>query len=364
MERPDGIFLIPNLKGGGAEKVALNLALKFLEWDLKVMFIVFDKSTDYPDLVVAHLDVREMRAKRVLYALPELIIHLRRLKPKFIVSFLTSMNILLSIASVFKRRETRIVISERSLFSRKEKFTGIFVRRGIRFLYKRVDGIIAISSGVKQDLLNCLSIGSDSVHVINNPLLQSAVRGKDITRIEKQQVCLGSSEFSIVAIGRLEPVKNFKFLIKVFELIKNELDCSLVILGEGPERAGLEGMIESKGLTDCVFLPGFVQNPEDYLLNSDVFVSTSLWEGFGNVILEAMAAGLPIVINNCEGGSTEILGNGRWGSIAEFNDEKDFADKVIFSVEQGKRDYSERLKDFELDKIARCYLAYIFTLDT
>ena len=354
----EGVILLPNLKGGGAEKVGVVLASKFVEKGLTIRIVVFENHNDYSHLLSSRIKIHMLSASRSRYALLELSNLLRKWNPSFVMSFLTGMNVLLAMTSYFLPSKITLILSERSLLSRKS-FINVWPSKVLlRSLYKRAHGIIAISEGVKLDLLQTIRLSSKSIKVIYNPLMQT--KGNNTGEVAVLEGGFFESSCHIViAIGRLEEVKNFKLLIDAFCIVSARIDAKLLILGEGPDRGLLEDYVASKGIQGLVYMPGFVSNVEFYLRRSSVFVSSSLWEGFGNVILEAMSFGLPIVINDCPGGPKEILQNGRFGYISRFNDINDMAKNIIDAIKYGKTIYTDRLKDFDLDEIAGMYIDYI-----
>jgi glycosyltransferase involved in cell wall biosynthesis len=166
-----------------------------------------------------------------------------------------------------------------------------------------------------------------------------------------------NGNFIIIGIGRLKKLKNFSLLIKAFERINKTLPSSLVILGDGPERSNLQALIEDLNLFGKVHLTGFVENPSLFLRLSDIFVSASEWEGFGNVIVEAMNEGLKIVVCDCPGGPREILEDGLWGILVPPGN----VSELVMSIEraiwdENIPDVKKRAKQFDLPTIANEYL--------
>ena len=152
--------------------------------------------------------------------------------------------------------------------------------------------------------------------------------------------------------------KNFNLLINSFSVVKKQIQsASLIILGDGPQQNQLISLSKELGIDDSVHLPGFVRNPYKFLKHSDVFVLSSLYEGFGNVLVEALAVGLPIVSTNCQGGPREILNNGEFGLLVPINDINAMAEAIIETLNT-KHDNSlliKRANLYSIDKIASEY---------
>ena len=230
------------------------------------------------------------------------------------MSSVTHINIILSLVALVSRKtKTKIVINQVNHLSSiigyrvKNKILKNLIVRCIIYVYNFTDGSISMSNGVERDLLeNGLKIKSKYIY---NPIFSDIM-------LDKSKGIVNSSRKTFIAIGRLVPQKNFSLLIDAFSLVNNEFDSTLTILGEGPLRSNLEKQIADLGLTTEIILEGFVDNPYQYIKNADVFVLTSLWEGFGNVIVESLALGTQVVSTDCESGPNEILENGKYGFMS------------------------------------------------
>ncbi|NJK27869.1 MAG: glycosyltransferase, partial [Coleofasciculaceae cyanobacterium SM2_3_26] len=158
-------------------------------------------------------------------------------------------------------------------------------------------------------------------------------------------------------IGRLVDQKDFATLIRAFSIVKKVRKSRLVILGTGPNKPRLEALIEELDLRDDVDLPGFVENPFKYMARASVFVMSSAWEGFGNVLVEAMAVGTPVVSTDCRSGPSEILDNGKYGALVPVGDAEAMA-RAILDVIAGKQKPVDPawLDRFRLETVANQYL--------
>ena len=156
--------------------------------------------------------------------------------------------------------------------------------------------------------------------MILNPLDTSAFPTHDFLNEKKE----------IVSVGRLEPQKNQKLLIESFSMLAEELsDYNLVIYGEGSLRKELEAFVESKGLTNRVFLPGAKSGIQNYIKDASLFVLSSDYEGIPNALIEAMAIGLPCVSTDCSpGGAKELIVNEKDGFITPCGDAQKLADAI------------------------------------
>jgi len=170
-----------------------------------------------------------------------------------------------------------------------------------RLLYHKADKVISVSEGVGKDLINNYKLSADKVLTIHNGFNTESIRS-DISYRRKNAV------FTYITMGRFVSVKGHWHLIRALNgLRKKNLDCRLVILGDGPYRYYLEQLISEYDLTHVVRLTGFIENPYSELACADAFVFTSLYEGFGNAVVEAMACGLPVISSDYRSGAREIL---------------------------------------------------------
>ena len=161
----------------------------------------------------------------------------------------------------------------------------------------------------------------------------------------------------ILGVGRLTQAKDFPTLIRAFALVRKKRAARLMILGEGEERPKLEALVRELGLEREVTLPGFVDNPYKYMKRAAVFVLSSKWEGFGNVLVEAMALGTPVVSTDCPSGPAEILENGRWGRLVPVGDVYALAEAIIETLdEEHHPDVANRAKDFAVELAVEKYI--------
>ena len=136
----------------------------------------------------------------------------------------------------------------------------------------------------------------------------------------------------LMAVGRLAPQKDFRNLLEAFARVRSRRGVRLVILGEGPERARLESLAADLGIAADVKMPGAVLNPFAYMARASLFVLSSAWEGFGNVLVEALACGCPIVSTDCPSGPREILDGGAFGPLVPVGDDEALADGIIHAL--------------------------------
>lgn len=191
--------------------------------------------------------------------------------------------------------------------------------RPIRKLYPRADGVIAISRGVAEDVVATSGADPERVHVASNPVLTPEVM-RQAGEPPSHPWCGERDVPLVVGVGRLTRQKDFPSLLRALAILRERRAVRLLILGEGEDRAALERLARDLGIESAVDLPGFSPNPYAIMAHADVFALSSAWEGFGNVLVEAMAVGLPVVSTDCRSGPREILDDGAFGTLVPVGD--------------------------------------------
>ena len=225
-------------------------------------------------------------------------------------------------------------------------------------MYPGADHVVALSKGVAEDLAALVPRTRGRVTVIPNAGVERDVREMARESLTSDERPCGPL---IVACGRLKPLKGFAHLIDALAEVRKTIPAHLWIVGEGEQRAALERKIERMGLGGCVRLLGFSRNPYRYMAAADVFVLSSLFEGFGNVIVEAMACGAPVVATDCPYGPREIIDDGESGILVEPASADSLARGIlrVLTDDGLKRRLAARglarARDFEAESIAREY---------
>ena len=185
------------------------------------------------------------------------------------------------------------------------------------FIYNFANGILTNSLGSKKSL-ELFILNKNKVKTIYNPYL---LKIKKIKKIKKKNI--------ILSVGRLCKQKDFETLILGFSIfIRKFPDYKLVILGDGPDKIKLENLIKNLKLEKKIFLKGWIKNTEKYFSSAKVFALTSLYEGLGNVYIDAINFEIPCVYTNCKSGPDEILLNGKGGYKVKIRDKHDLNFKL------------------------------------
>lgn len=305
--------------------------------------------------------VVDLKARRVATSLLGLVRYLRRERPVALLSALNHANVIALLAGAAAGGDTRVVVSEHSHCSMSlrnaESRRGRMMGRFMRWTYPRADGVVAVSAGVADDLAQAIDLPRARIAVVYNPVVTPAVLEQSVAGLHDPWFAAGEPQV-ILGAGRLTMPKDFPTLIRAFARLRQTRPARLLILGEGELRAELEALVGELGLADDVRLPGFTDNPFAYMRRSDLFVLSSTWEGFGNVLVEAMACGTPVVSTDCPSGPAEILEHGKWGRLVPVGDVEALADAMRQTLDApASPDVATRAAEFNVARAVDAYLA-------
>ncbi len=353
------IFLM-DLGGGGAERVMINLGQGFAERNLNVDLVLVKAEGPYLSQIYPQINVITLNKPRLISSLPSLVNYLKQKQPKILLSALEDTNFVALIARKLAGVSTQVAVTVHNHLARESKNATQLKRRLtpqlVPLFYPRADYVIGVSKGVADNLIE-LGVPANKVHFIYNPILSSEL-------LEKQQEPIDHPAFLpdqppvILGVGRLTKQKDFSTLVKAFALVRQQREAKLMILGEGSEKAELERLIQELGLTaEDVLFPGFVSNPYAYMAHSAMLVLSSAWEGFGNVLVEAMAAGTPVVSTDCESGPAEILADGKYGPLVPVGNIEAMAQAIqaVFDDPIDSQTLQARANLFSIDQSVNQY---------
>jgi len=318
-------FILPDLKGGGAQKMIVNLANEFAVRGYTVDLVLISSEGIYHDLVSPKVNLIEFKRSRSILGLGMLVQYMRDKKPDVIISALFHVNLIVVFAQILSgQKNTKLIISERNHLTKRLDDMAWYQETIIKFLVKRfypkADHIVGISDGVCDDLKEIINRNDVVFKKIHNPVVTSDCENK----LKESTDFLYSDDvgLKLVTSGRLERQKDYPTLLKAIYLYKKQYgDVHLVVLGEGSLKEKLVKIVDDLDLQDNVTFLGFVSNPLPIMAQADIYVQASAWEGFCNVIVEALYCGLKIVSTDCPSGPEEILENGKYGVLVSVGDE-------------------------------------------
>lgn len=339
-------FFIPYFREGGVESTTHRLAACFRDRGHRVDLLTFghDSSHLRPD---SPFDVVDLDASRTLTSVPAVVSYLRDVRPDGLLATHYFANICAVVARSLARSDARLVLTERlslsHVFDGNDSLKYRLFPTLIRLTYPLADARVAVSADAAQDLADLAGLPASAVRHIYNPTLVEEVYQAADEPLEHPW--FADDDRVLLGVGRLTGQKDFQTLIEALAAMDRP-DVRLVILGEGPRRADLEGLIAELGLGDRVELPGYVENPYKYMARADLFVLSSRFEGMPNVLVEAAALGTPVVATECPTGPAELLEGGKYGRLVPVGDPQALAraiDKTLANLPAARADV-ERLQ--------------------
>lgn len=278
---------------------------------------------------------------------------IRKTKPDLILSNLSHLTVVTELARLFSFFDVPIIsVNHGTNFnSLKEKII-------LKFAYIFSSQMIAVSEGLKKDLTSKMRFRPDKIIFIPNALDTDSIINLSQGPIGENQASIKGKK-KIIYIGRLEErQKSLFYLLKSFKKI-HELNknVELLMVGDGPDRDLLESFSRENDLDGRIFFLGWQANPYPYLASSDVLVLPSRFEGFGRVLLEALALGVPVVSTNCPSGPSEILADGEYGRLVPIENEKVLVEQLMLTLssDPDRAKLRQRAKDFSVEKCIKLY---------
>ncbi|MGA3023276.1 MAG: glycosyltransferase [Bryobacteraceae bacterium] len=311
-------FLSSALGGGGAERVICTLASALSFEGYTVDVVLMKAEGVYVAELPGSVRIIDLGSVRASRSLAGVVRYLQRNKPAVLISAVVHANLTALAAQALAGVPTRTILTVHSLSSLLTEY-----RRGLkssllwrleRGMYRFASRIVAVSDAVRDDLEQNCGVRAGLITVIHNPINITAIR--ELAEEPIKDSWFGETQTPlVVAMGRLAPEKAFDRLILAFAVVRRRRDVRLAIAGEGPLRSRLDALVDELGLRESVHFTGFVANPYPVLAGAAVSVMASRSEGFGNVVVESLALGVPVIASEGSGGPVEILENGRFGTI-------------------------------------------------
>lgn len=331
------LFVISSLGGGGAERQLVDTLRHLDRSRFEPALCLLKKKGEFLSQIPADVELYDLKKTSKLSVI-RLINSLARdvfeqYRPDAVISFLEYANIICLMARRLSKHKPAVIISEHiypvSCLSYKK---GWLIKCTERFLakkiYPRADAIWAVSESVREGLLEVTRVKRDKLKLIHNKIDISWIKKLSQEPVEETDIFDGAKPV-ILSCGRLNEQKNFPLLLRAFSRVAKERPARLVILGRGRQKKNLSGLARELGMGDDVYFLGFKQNPYKYMARADIFALTSAWEGFGIVVVEAMACGLPVISTRYPGGSQELIKNGENGLLVPLGDEAALAKGML-----------------------------------
>lgn len=349
------LFYLPDLDGGGAQRTLLNLAAELNRSSRCDVTVLTGRATGPaerwidPDLPTAVLPGN--RAREQIFSLRR---EVKSRNPDILFSTMLHGNLAAWFSTRLMIGKPKLVLRETNSHRHRDDLSTL-LRWLAGLAYRGADRVIALSHGVQQELEELYRLSVGQVETIHNPVRIDAFEAASPARQ------IPRTELRILTIGRLAHQKNHADLLRAVAKL-GDLPIRLTILGEGPLRADLTTLATELSLQERVEMPGFVEDPGAYLSQADVFVLSSRYEGFGHVLVEAMAAGLPVVSTDCPYGPKDIITSLQDGILVP-NEDPDGLAKAILDIwndadlrDRLSKNGIARAREFDVGSISERYL--------
>jgi len=355
------LIVTPSFDGGGAEKIAVNLANQFSVEGIDVTLLVVRPEGPYREQVNELVKIVDLNCISSVQSLFRVFFAIKKFKPTNILSVIRDTNIFVGLSRIFL--DVKCVVY-REANTLDHIYGSVWYKRWVwyslmRISYARANSLIANSKGTCEHLLESKIVNRKKLSIIDNPVLPIDVDRLLSSKIEDEWL-LDPNIKVVLNVGRLHPAKNQRLLIRAFsEVLKKRPDVRLIILGEGSEEDNLVHAAKEEGVLDYFKIIQFQSNPFPYYKNADVFVLSSNYEGFGNVLVEALSSGNPVISTNCPGGPKSILADGKFGVLVEPGNSREMADAII-DVLEGRITFDKfslimRSREYRVDTISKKY---------
>ena len=394
-------FLLDNLSGGGAEKVILNLAAGFARLGYQVDLLVCKAEGVLRNYIPAGVNliplqpvssargtaaamfadpagyreilgtiVSRKKLPKAFRYIPAISRHLKQSSVALLVSALPKSNINAVLAQRMSGTDTRVVLGAHIHLSAQDSEAMSRGKSRIRALrpmmrryYRQANVVVAVSKGVARDTREYLDLPEDTVSTIYNPVAAKEIVG--LSEELPEHAWFENRDVPVVlGIGRFVKQKNFPLLVRAFAELRKKRRVRLVLLGgddssceQTRHKAELEELAAELGVAEDLDMPGYKENPYPYFRRASVFALSSQFEGFGNVLVEALFCGCPVVSTDCPSGPAEILRDGEFGRLVSVDDAQGMADALDAMLEEkiDSRVLRARGEEFSVDQAVDNY---------
>jgi glycosyltransferase involved in cell wall biosynthesis len=355
-------ILLPDLTGGGAERVMIDLARAIVFRGYAIEFVLMRAHGEFlheAQTEFSIVDLSTPRTRNVPLALSR---YLSKRKPHALIANMWPLTSSAVLGRLLTRHKCKLMLVEHCTLSReyapRGKLHNTIMALVITATYRIADVVLAVSKGSAKDTAYLAALKQNRVNVVNNPIPQRTTPEVYRTElVDNFWNCMPGQR--ILTVGSLKAQKNHALLLKSFALMAHK-DAKLIILGsgKGDSESILRSLAKELRVDKRVIFAGFHLDPSPFYATADLFVLSSDYEGFGNVIVEALSFGLPVVSTDCPSGPAEILENGRFGRLVPVGSSAELAEAMDVALDEPVdcNDQKRRASNFAPDIAACKYL--------
>lgn len=348
-------ILLPDLRVGGVERMRIVLAREWVLFGHEVIFLVLRDFGGLISKVREEFPVYSINANRMRDSIWKLRKILKITKPDILLVGMWPLTIIGLAGAALTFENFRVHVSEHISFKHTPELKSVSGKIGFWFtvsiFYRFARSIICVSEGVTRDIRSFAIVRRNQIKLVNNPAYLNV--NEHVRYLESNK-----EFYTILSVGTLKDQKDFSTLLHAFSMLKPRGIYRLCLVGDGPERESLERLVDSLGLGECVEFAGEQLDLDSYYQIADVFVLSSRYEGFANVIVEAMSYGIQIVSTDCEHGPREILLDGKCGRLVPVADPSSMAIAIDAAITKpiSKEVIKSRASMFSPTLVAEKYL--------
>ena len=323
-------LLLPDLGGGGAERVMLDLAREFSRFGQDVEFVLMRAEGEFLPTAQLEFSVVDLVVQKTRGVPTPLARYLRKHKPDAVVANMWPLTSAAVIARAMSRHKCRLLLVEHinltQQYSSWGKLHAILMAASMAATYRFADVVGAVSEGAAKDTAGWARLPNDRVKVLHNPIPQrQSPSPQETANAERLWDCTPGQR--ILTVGSLKEQKNHPLLLRAFADLQYP-EARLMLLGQGAKEATLRAMASELGILDRVIFAGFHPDPTPFYKTANLFVLSSDYEGLPTVLIEALGCGTPVVSTDCPSGPAEILENGKYGRLVPVRDPQALADAM------------------------------------
>lgn len=355
-------ILLPDLCGGGAERVMLDLAREFAHLGHSVEFVLMRAKGDFLPEAQHDFTIVDLATPRARNVAPALARYLRQRRPDALISAMWPLTVIAPLAARMASFRGKVVVSEHAMLSQQYAPRGglhrIALRASAFAAYRLASARVGVSHGTGADMAALSHMPPGRFTTIHNPVRPAVRPAPDALSVA--HALWATDGPRILTVGNLKPEKNHPLLLRAFATMVRP-DARLMLLGQGGNEAALRALASDLGIADRIIFAGFHPDPSPFYATADLFVLSSDHEGFGNVIVEALSFGLPVVSTDCPSGPAEILEGGRFGRLVPVGDAHAMARAMegALAAPVDREALIRRAADFAPEIAARKYLNLI-----
>lgn len=352
-----------SMRGGGVESLTTAIANNLFVRGYSIDLVLLEKKGPNLACLADGVRVIDIGRRGIAGSIVALARYFRAHEPVVVLSALTHPTLITILARWLSRRQFRLATSVHSDLHMVLNRYGPIARQKLlvylSWIYPRCDAVVAVSEGVRRSIVNVGKVPPDKVVRIYNPVVPSNL--SDLLAEPLTHPWFQSEQPPVIlGVGRLVPAKDFDTLLHAFAQVRRKESCRLVILGSGNQRVALQSLISELKIADSVDMPGYVSNPYPWFAGASVFALSSVREGLGNVIIQALACGTPVVATDCPSGPREILDDGAFGRLVPPRSPEALAEGILATLndkndvatQQRRRD---RANSFTVDRAVDLY---------